>query len=46
VEREQGCVVPGLEGGERRNSKSKERLKRRKANDLNNEKTDNNEINK
>jgi hypothetical protein len=32
--------------GERRNSKRKERLKRRKTNDLNNKKTDNIEINK
>jgi hypothetical protein len=33
-------------GSERRNSKRKERLKRRKTNDLNNKKTDKIEINK
>jgi hypothetical protein len=42
---EQGCVVPSFEGREGRNSKRKERLKRRKTTDFKNKKTDKIEIN-
>jgi hypothetical protein len=38
--------VPSLEGGREGIQKRKERLKRRKTNDLNNKKTDNIEMNK
>jgi hypothetical protein len=38
--------VPGYEGGERRYSKRKEGLKRRKINDLNNKMTDKGKSNK